>query len=71
MFYRPKGKEMEADQKKVSFTRARHTLTTHVPSVTSPHHTCRHTRHPQAKFHQPEGDHLTSLAVYEAWKHNK
>jgi hypothetical protein len=40
VFYRPKGKEMEADQKK-------------------------------AKFHQPEGDHLTNLAVYEAWKHNK
>jgi hypothetical protein len=40
VFYRPKGKEMEADQKK-------------------------------SKFHQPEGDHLTSLAVYEAWKHNK
>jgi hypothetical protein len=40
VFYRPKGKEMEADQKK-------------------------------SKFHQPEGDHLTNLAVYEAWKHNK
>jgi hypothetical protein len=25
----------------------------------------------KAKFHQPEGDHLTNLAVYEAWKHNK
>jgi ATP-dependent RNA helicase DHX8/PRP22 len=25
----------------------------------------------RAKFHQPEGDHLTLLAVYEAWKTNK
>lgn len=24
----------------------------------------------KAKFFQPEGDHLTLLAVYEAWKHN-
>lgn len=40
IFFRPKEKQMEADQKK-------------------------------AKFHQPEGDHLTLLAVYEAWKNNK
>lgn len=25
----------------------------------------------KAKFHQPEGDHLTLLAVYEAWKASK
>lgn len=25
----------------------------------------------KAKFHQPEGDHLTLLAVYNAWKANK
>lgn len=25
----------------------------------------------KAKFHQPEGDHLTLLAVYNAWKNNK
>jgi ATP-dependent RNA helicase DHX8/PRP22 len=25
----------------------------------------------KAKFNQPEGDHLTLLAVYEAWKHSK
>jgi HrpA-like RNA helicase len=25
----------------------------------------------RAKFFQPEGDHVTLLAVYEAWKHNK
>lgn len=40
LFYRPKDKAAEADQKK-------------------------------SKFYQPEGDHLTLLAVYEAWKHNK
>eukprot|EP00027_Filamoeba_sp_ATCC50430_P016314 CAMPEP_0168570318 /NCGR_PEP_ID=MMETSP0413-20121227/16652_1 /TAXON_ID=136452 /ORGANISM="Filamoeba nolandi, Strain NC-AS-23-1" /LENGTH=721 /DNA_ID=CAMNT_0008602923 /DNA_START=1 /DNA_END=2162 /DNA_ORIENTATION=+ len=39
VFYRPKEKQSQADQKK-------------------------------AKFHQPEGDHLTLLAVYEAWKKN-
>ncbi|KAL8137387.1 hypothetical protein V2J09_003388 [Rumex salicifolius] len=37
MFYRPREKQAQADQKK-------------------------------AKFFQPEGDHLTLLAVYEAWK---
>ncbi|KAK9931697.1 hypothetical protein M0R45_018964 [Rubus argutus] len=37
IFYRPRGKHAEADQKR-------------------------------AKFLQPEGDHLTLLAVYEAWK---
>ncbi|KAL6191719.1 hypothetical protein ACLB2K_038109 [Fragaria x ananassa] len=37
IFYRPKGKQAEADQKR-------------------------------AKFLQPEGDHLTLLSVYEAWK---
>lgn len=25
----------------------------------------------RAKFHQPEGDHLTLLTVYESWKNNK
>lgn len=25
----------------------------------------------KAKFFQPEGDHLTLLAVYEQWKNNK
>lgn len=25
----------------------------------------------KAKFHQPEGDHLTLLAVYNGWKNNK
>ncbi|KAK2080151.1 hypothetical protein QBZ16_000004 [Prototheca wickerhamii] len=40
IFYRPKEKQAQADQKK-------------------------------AKFHQPEGDHLTLLAVYEAWKASK
>lgn len=25
----------------------------------------------KAKFHQPEGDHLTLLAVYDRWKNNK
>eukprot|EP00002_Diphylleia_rotans_P022935 TRINITY_DN4502_c0_g1_i1.p1 TRINITY_DN4502_c0_g1~~TRINITY_DN4502_c0_g1_i1.p1 ORF type:complete len:1132 (+),score=246.53 TRINITY_DN4502_c0_g1_i1:49-3444(+) len=25
----------------------------------------------KSRFHQPEGDHLTLLAVYDAWKHNK
>lgn len=25
----------------------------------------------KAKFHQPEGDHLTLLAVYNSWKNNK
>ena len=39
VFYRPKEKQAQADQKK-------------------------------AKFFQPEGDHLTLLAVYEAWKNN-
>jgi ATP-dependent RNA helicase DHX8/PRP22 len=39
VFYRPKEKQAQADQKK-------------------------------AKFHQVEGDHLTLLAVYEAWKSN-
>ena len=37
IFYRPREKQAQADQKK-------------------------------AKFHQPEGDHLTLLAVYDAWK---
>ncbi|KAL0698099.1 hypothetical protein Bca4012_054221 [Brassica carinata] len=37
MFYRPREKQAQADQKR-------------------------------AKFFQPEGDHLTLLAVYEAWK---
>ncbi|XP_062382416.1 ATP-dependent RNA helicase DHX8-like [Sardina pilchardus] len=40
VFYRPKDKQMQADQKK-------------------------------AKFHQPEGDHLTLLSVYNSWKNNK
>jgi len=40
VFYRPKDKQNEADQKK-------------------------------ARFHQPEGDHLTLLTVYNAWKNNK
>ncbi len=40
VFYRPKDKQAQADQKK-------------------------------AKFFQPEGDHLTLLAVYEAWKQAK
>ncbi|KAI7836400.1 hypothetical protein COHA_009732 [Chlorella ohadii] len=40
IFYRPKEKQAQADQKK-------------------------------AKFHQPEGDHLTLLAVYEGWKNSK
>lgn len=40
VFFRPKEKQAQADQKK-------------------------------AKFHQPEGDHLTLLAVYEAWKNSK
>ncbi|KAG5513861.1 hypothetical protein PMAC_000483 [Pneumocystis sp. 'macacae'] len=39
VFYRPKDKQQQADQKK-------------------------------AKFHQPEGDHLTLLAVYNEWKSN-
>eukprot|EP01027_Heterolobosea_sp_BB2_P018965 GEZU01026652.1.p1 GENE.GEZU01026652.1~~GEZU01026652.1.p1 ORF type:complete len:1165 (+),score=380.96 GEZU01026652.1:84-3578(+) len=39
IFYRPKDKQAQADQKK-------------------------------AKFFQPEGDHLTLLAVYQAWKQN-
>ena len=25
----------------------------------------------KAKFHQPEGDHLTLLSVYNAWRNNK
>lgn len=40
VFYRPKEKQAQADQRK-------------------------------ARFFQPEGDHLTLLAVYEAWKRNK
>eukprot|EP00004_Rigifila_ramosa_P017541 TRINITY_DN4276_c0_g2_i13.p1 TRINITY_DN4276_c0_g2~~TRINITY_DN4276_c0_g2_i13.p1 ORF type:complete len:924 (+),score=205.02 TRINITY_DN4276_c0_g2_i13:924-3695(+) len=40
VFYRPKEKQQQADQKR-------------------------------AKFFQPEGDHLTLLTVYEAWKNNK
>ncbi|KAL2919200.1 DEAH-box ATP-dependent RNA helicase prp22 [Polyrhizophydium stewartii] len=40
IFYRPKDKQAQADQKK-------------------------------AKFHQPEGDHLTLLSVYNAWKASK
>ena len=40
IFYRPREKQAQADQKR-------------------------------AKFFQPEGDHLTLLAVYEAWKANK
>ena len=40
IFYRPREKQAQADQKK-------------------------------AKFFQPEGDHLTLLAVYEAWKASK
>jgi ATP-dependent RNA helicase DHX8/PRP22 len=39
IFYRPRDKQAQADQKK-------------------------------AKFFQPEGDHLTLLAVYQAWKHS-
>ncbi|RCN26083.1 helicase protein, partial [Ancylostoma caninum] len=39
VFYRPKEKQEQADQKK-------------------------------AKFHQPEGDHMTLLAVYNSWKHH-
>ena len=39
VFYRPKDKQTQADQKK-------------------------------AKFHQPEGDHLTLLTVYNAWRSN-
>ncbi|CAO3703629.1 unnamed protein product [Rhizopus stolonifer] len=40
VFYRPKEKQAQADQKK-------------------------------AKFHQPEGDHLTLLTVYNGWKNSK
>jgi ATP-dependent RNA helicase DHX8/PRP22 len=40
VFYRPKEKQTQADQKK-------------------------------AKFHDPHGDHLTLLNVYNAWKQNK
>eukprot|EP01063_Lacrimia_lanifica_P021372 TRINITY_DN2868_c0_g1_i1.p1 TRINITY_DN2868_c0_g1~~TRINITY_DN2868_c0_g1_i1.p1 ORF type:complete len:1164 (+),score=463.84 TRINITY_DN2868_c0_g1_i1:59-3550(+) len=40
IYYRPKDKQQQADQKKF-------------------------------KFHQPEGDHLTMLAIYEGWKANK
>ena len=40
VFYRPKEKQAQADQK-------------------------------HSKFFQPEGDHLTLLAVYEAWKNSK
>jgi ATP-dependent RNA helicase DHX8/PRP22 len=40
IFYRPKGKETQADTKK-------------------------------GRFHQPEGDHLSLLAVYNAWKQNQ
>lgn len=40
VFFRPKEKQAQSDQKK-------------------------------AKFHQPEGDHLTLLAVYKAWEHNR
>eukprot|EP01138_Halocafeteria_seosinensis_P016291 gb/GECG01016621.1/.p1 GENE.gb/GECG01016621.1/~~gb/GECG01016621.1/.p1 ORF type:complete len:1218 (+),score=196.26 gb/GECG01016621.1/:1-3654(+) len=40
VFYRPKEKQAQADQKK-------------------------------AKFHMPEGDHLTFLNVYESWKASK
>jgi len=40
IFYRPKEKQSQADQKK-------------------------------AKFHQPEGDHLMLLTVYNSWKNNK
>ncbi|KAJ3317198.1 DEAH-box ATP-dependent RNA helicase prp22 [Blyttiomyces sp. JEL0837] len=40
IFYRPKEKQAQADQKK-------------------------------AKFHQPEGDHLTLLTVYNGWKASK
>jgi ATP-dependent RNA helicase DHX8/PRP22 len=40
IFYRPREKQAQADQKR-------------------------------AKFFQPEGDHLTLLAVYDAWKANK
>jgi len=40
VFYRPKEKQAQADQKK-------------------------------ARFHQPEGDHLTLLSVYEAWKNSR
>ena len=40
IFYRPREKQAQADQKK-------------------------------AKFFQPEGDHMTLLAVYEGWKTSK
>ena len=40
VFYRPRDKQAQADQKR-------------------------------ARFNQPEGDHLTLLAVYEAWKNSK
>jgi ATP-dependent RNA helicase DHX8/PRP22 len=40
VFYRPKDKQQQADNKK-------------------------------SKFHQPEGDHLTLLTVYNAWKDSK
>ncbi|CAK9003303.1 Probable pre-mRNA-splicing factor ATP-dependent RNA helicase DEAH5 (DEAH RNA helicase homolog PRP22) [Durusdinium trenchii] len=40
VFYRPKEKQAQADQKK-------------------------------ARFHQPEGDHMTLLAVYEAWENSR
>lgn len=39
VFYRPKEKQQEADQRKI-------------------------------RFHQPEGDHLTLLAVYNGWKNS-
>jgi ATP-dependent RNA helicase DHX8/PRP22 len=40
VFYRPKEKQAQADQRK-------------------------------ARFHQPEGDHITALTVYDAWKSSK
>eukprot|EP01060_Flectonema_neradi_P013490 TRINITY_DN20267_c0_g1_i1.p1 TRINITY_DN20267_c0_g1~~TRINITY_DN20267_c0_g1_i1.p1 ORF type:complete len:978 (+),score=208.74 TRINITY_DN20267_c0_g1_i1:761-3694(+) len=40
IFYRPKEKQNQADQKK-------------------------------SKFHQPEGDHITLLNIYESWKNNR
>ena len=40
IFYRPKDKQNQADQKK-------------------------------SKFHQPEGDHITLLNIYESWKNNR
>ena len=61
VFYRPKDKQAQADAKKVSY----HDGSSLAVTLSLTHLAL------QAKFHQPEGDLLTLLAVYNGWKGSK